>query len=74
MVKIHQKIVAQHTINQYHRIYDRLKQINSNIEFSSDFIIGYPGEEEVDFQATYELIKKIKFINKSSRFNNNRRV
>ena len=35
-----------------------LKEINSNIEFSSDFIIGYPGEEEKDFQDTLELIKK----------------
>jgi tRNA-2-methylthio-N6-dimethylallyladenosine synthase len=56
----------KHTINEYHRIYDRLKEINPNIEFSSDFIVGYPGEEETDFQATFELIKKIKFINSYS--------
>jgi tRNA-2-methylthio-N6-dimethylallyladenosine synthase len=56
----------KHTINEYYRVYDQLKEINSNIEFSSDFIVGYPGEEESDFQATIELIKKIKFINSYS--------
>jgi tRNA-2-methylthio-N6-dimethylallyladenosine synthase len=56
----------KHTISEYYKIYDRLKKINSNIQFSSDFIIGYPGEEEEDFNATFELIKKIKFINSYS--------
>ena len=56
----------KHTISEYHRIYEQLKEINSNIEFSSDFIIGYPGEDERDFQDTFELIKKIKFINSYS--------
>jgi tRNA-2-methylthio-N6-dimethylallyladenosine synthase len=56
----------KHTISEYYRIFNQLKEINPNIEFSSDFIIGYPGEEEKDFQATYELIKKIKFINSYS--------
>jgi len=56
----------KHTINEYYKIYDRLKKINSNIQFSSDFIIGYPGEEEEDFNATFELIQKIKFINSYS--------
>jgi tRNA-2-methylthio-N6-dimethylallyladenosine synthase len=56
----------KHTIIEYYKIYDRLKEINSDIQFSSDFIIGYPGEEEEDFNATYELIQKIKFINSYS--------
>jgi tRNA-2-methylthio-N6-dimethylallyladenosine synthase len=43
-----------------------LKELNSKIEFSSDFIIGYPGEEEQDFKDTIKLIKKIKFINSYS--------
>ena len=56
----------KHTIGEYYEIYDRLKEINSDIQFSSDFIIGYPGEEEEDFNATFELIQKIKFINSFS--------
>ena len=43
-----------------------LKKINSDVEFSSDFIIGYPGEMESDFNDTMELVKNIKFINSYS--------
>jgi len=56
----------KHSIKKYYKIHDRLKEINSNIQFSSDFIIGYPGEENEDFNATFELIQKIKFINSYS--------
>ena len=56
----------KHSINEYLKIYDRLKEINFNIQFSSDFIIGYPGEEEKDFEDTIHLIKKIGFINSFS--------
>ena len=43
-----------------------LRKINPKIEFSSDFIIGYPEEDEQDFKMTMELIEKIKFINSYS--------
>ena len=56
----------KHTISDYYKIFDQLKEINSSIQFSSDFIIGYPGEEDEDFKDTFELIKKIKFINSYS--------
>ena len=56
----------KHTINEYFKIYDKLKEINPAIEFSSDFIIGYPGEEKEDFNDTFDLIKRIKFINSYS--------
>ena len=56
----------KHTMSEYYEIYDRLKEINSDIQFSSDFIIGYPGEEDEDFNSTFELIQKIKFINSYS--------
>tara|TARA_B100001063_G_scaffold191316_1_gene182330 strand:- start:852 stop:1682 length:831 start_codon:yes stop_codon:yes gene_type:complete len=56
----------KHSIHEYVEIFDKLKTINPKIEFSSDFIIGYPGEEEKDFNDTFDLIKKIKFINSYS--------
>ena len=56
----------KHNIDQYHKIHDKLKEINSDIKFSSDFIIGYPGEDEQDFKATLDLTKRIKFINSFS--------
>jgi tRNA-2-methylthio-N6-dimethylallyladenosine synthase len=56
----------KHTIEEYVLIYEKLKQINPKIEFSSDFIIGYPEEDEQDFKMTMELVEKIKFINSYS--------
>ena len=56
----------KHTIKKYLEIFNRLKKINSKIEFSSDFIISYPGENEMDFESTLKLIDKVKFINSFS--------
>ena len=56
----------KYTIKEYLKIYDQLKKVNPAIKFSSDFIIGYPGEDDNDFKNTIELIKKIKFINSFS--------
>ncbi len=56
----------KHTVEDYIKVYDKLKKINKEIEFSSDFIIGYPGETKKDFEDTYNLLKKIKFINSFS--------
>ena len=56
----------KYTIKEYLKIYDHLKEINPAIKFSSDFIIGYPGEDDNDFKNTIELIKKIKFVNSFS--------
>ena len=55
-----------HTVEYYLSVYEKLKKINSKIEFSSDFIIAYPGETEKDFEDTMKLVKKIKFINSYS--------
>ncbi len=56
----------KHTIKNYLEVFNRLKNINPNIKFSSDFIIAYPGEEESDFRDTIKLIDEIKFINSFS--------
>ena len=64
--KILKLMNRKHLIVDYIKIFEKLKKINQAIEFSSDFIIGYPGEQEKDFEETYDLIKKIKFINSFS--------
>ena len=56
----------KHTVREYLDIIDKIKTIKSDIKFSSDFIIGYPGEGEQDFLETLDLIKKVKFINSYS--------
>lgn len=37
----------------------RLREIRPNISFSSDFIVGFPGEEDADFEATMQLIEDV---------------
>ena len=64
--KILKLMNRKHTIEEYLMIYKKLKIINPNIEFSSDFIIGYPEENDDDFKNTMELIEKIKFTNSYS--------
>ena len=64
--KILKLMNRKHTVETYIDIYERLKKINPVIEFSSDFIISYPGESEDDFNDTLNLVKKIRFINSFS--------
>jgi tRNA-2-methylthio-N6-dimethylallyladenosine synthase len=64
--KILKLMNRKHTIEEYLLIYEKLKKINSNIEFSSDFIIGYPKENDDDFSYTMDLIEKVKFTNSYS--------
>ena len=64
--KILQLMNRKHTVETYIEIYERLKKINPEIEFSSDFIISYPGETDDDFNDTLNLVKKIRFINSFS--------
>ena len=64
--KILKLMNRKHTIEEYLNTFDKLKEINPNIEFSSDFIIGYPGEEDQDFKDTFNLIERVKFINSYS--------
>jgi len=56
----------KHSIEEYLDTIEMLKKINPNIKFSSDFIIGYPGETLGDFNETEKLMKKVKFINSYS--------
>ncbi len=61
--KILQSMNRKHTVKNYLELISKLKKINPLIKFSSDFIIGYPGETKNDFNMTLELIKKVQFIN-----------
>ncbi len=55
-----------HTIEKYLDIVRELKEARSDLKFSSDFIIGYPGETDDDFQKTISIMNEIKFINSFS--------
>ncbi len=64
--KILKLMNRNHKVEKYLEIYKLIKQKNQNVEFSSDFIVGYPGELECDFNDTMNLVKEIKFINSYS--------
>ena len=64
--KILNTMNRRHNILEYHKIIEDLIKAKPNIKFSSDFIIGYPGETEDDFNQTLNLIRKIEFINSYS--------
>ena len=64
--KILQSMNRKHTTKEYLEIIDKLKKNNDDLEFTSDFIISYPGESENDFINSCDLMKKVKFINSYS--------
>ncbi len=52
----------KHTVKDYLNIIERLHKNQPKIAFSSDFIIGYPGESDKDFQETLALVHEVNFI------------
>ncbi len=52
----------RHTSGQYLEIIERLREANPALGFSSDFIVGFPGENDADFQATLDVVNRVKFI------------
>ena len=49
----------KHTSSDYRKIIDRFRSVRQDIAFSSDFIVGFPGETEEDFSATLALVTQI---------------
>jgi tRNA-2-methylthio-N6-dimethylallyladenosine synthase len=49
----------KHTADDYRRVIDRFRAVRQDIAFSSDFIVGFPGETEEDFAATLALVRQI---------------
>ena len=64
--KILKAMNRNHSIEEYLEIIKKLKEKKPSMEFSSDFIIAYPGEKEEDFKKSVSLMKKINFINSYS--------
>jgi tRNA-2-methylthio-N6-dimethylallyladenosine synthase len=49
----------KHTVRDYRKVIDRFRAVRQDIAFSSDFIVGFPGESEEDFSATLALVMQI---------------
>lgn len=60
--KILKNMNRRHNSADYLHIVDKLRKANPDIGMSSDFIVGFPGEENEDFQATLEIVNKVQFI------------
>ncbi len=52
----------RHTSGQYLDIIGKLREANPQLGFSSDFIVGFPGETDADFEATLDVVKKVEYI------------
>lgn len=50
-----------YTVLEYKAIIRRLRKVRPDISISSDFIVGFPGETEADFEATMKLVEDIGF-------------
>jgi len=52
----------RHTADDYRRLAGRLREARPDIGLSSDFIVGFPGETDADFDDTLKLVKDIEFV------------
>jgi tRNA-2-methylthio-N6-dimethylallyladenosine synthase len=50
-----------HTARDYRRTVEKLRRARPDLALSSDFIVGYPGESDLDFRATLDLVTEIGF-------------
>jgi tRNA-2-methylthio-N6-dimethylallyladenosine synthase len=51
----------RHGADQYRRTVDRLRAARPDLALSSDFIVGFPGESDADFEATLQIVREIGF-------------
>lgn len=59
--RILQAMNRQHTADDYRRLVDRLRSARPDLALSTDFIVGFPGETDADFQASMKLIRDVGF-------------
>ncbi len=51
----------RHTVDSYLRVIERIRATRPDIAISGDFITGFPGETEADFQATLALVREVRY-------------
>ncbi len=59
--KILRAMNRDHTATAYLKLIERIRAARPDMALSSDFIVGFPGETEADFQASLDLIEEVKF-------------
>jgi tRNA-2-methylthio-N6-dimethylallyladenosine synthase len=56
-----ERMRRRYTADQYLDLVARMRKAIPNVSFSTDFIVGFPGETEEQFQNTLELVRKVRF-------------
>jgi len=51
----------KHTADGYFKLIDRIREARPDIAMSGDFIVGFPGETEEDFQDTLDLVERVTY-------------
>ena len=60
------KMNRPYTLDLYIDIVDKLRSARPDIQISSDFIVGFPGETDSDFEQTMDIAQRIRYINSFS--------
>ena len=60
------KMNRPYALNLYIDIVDKLRSARPDIQISSDFIVGFPGETDSDFEQTMDIAQRIRYINSFS--------
>ncbi len=55
-----------YSLDAYMEIIDKLRAARDDIQISSDFIVGFPGETDSDFEQTLEIARRVRYINSYS--------
>lgn len=55
-----------YSLDSYLEIIDKLRDARPDIQISSDFIVGFPGESDSDFEQTLDIARRVKYINSYS--------
>ena len=56
----------KHTGDEYRRLIERIRKAQPNLALSSDFIVGFPGETDADFEETMRLVADVGFASSFS--------
>lgn len=60
--KILKAMNRRHDRKLYLEVIEKLKKANDKLRFSSDFIVGFPGESDEDFNKTLSLVREVEYI------------
>ncbi len=59
--KILKAMNRKHTADDYRRLIDKIRKARADIALSGDFIVGFPGETEQDFEDTMQIVRDVTY-------------